>query len=170
MYEINKQICLPNATHLHIIQMNRWNKPKKPAMQPLDYWIYFFMRANKWQQLPQDAFIPEIEEAMTVLEDFADDPEKYEYYRARYNIQLAEQSIESENRRIREDYQQALESRDKAFDSRDKALESRDQAFESRDKAFKLVQSLLATNTMSAEQIAEITGLPIEQINRIANN
>ena len=46
MYERAMEICLPKSPHLHIVQMNRWRKPKNSTMQPLDYWIYFFMKAN----------------------------------------------------------------------------------------------------------------------------
>lgn len=110
MYEKLKDIDLPNSTHLHIVQMNRWRKPKKPAMKPLDYWIYFFMRANNWKHLPNDASIPEIQEAMTVLESFADDPEKYAYYQSRNQIQLAEISTENEYRKIRQQRDQLVQN------------------------------------------------------------
>ena len=48
MYEVEKQIHLPEATHLHIIQMNRWRKPKKSAMQQLDYWANRVKLAKTW--------------------------------------------------------------------------------------------------------------------------
>ena len=48
MYERDKQISLPEATHLHVIQMNRWRKPIKSAMQSLDFWANRVKLANTW--------------------------------------------------------------------------------------------------------------------------
>ena len=48
LYERDKQISLPEATNLHLIQMNRWRKPIKSAMQSLDFWANRVKLANTW--------------------------------------------------------------------------------------------------------------------------
>lgn len=161
MYEKELDINLPQSTHLHVIQLNRWRKPKKSAMQSLDYWIYFFMKANSWKYLPQDASIPEIKEAMTVLEEFANDPEKYEYYRARHNIQLVEQSVESENRQIREDYAKVVGQLDNAVAQLDSAF------IKNHQLKIKLAKTLLKTNSMTIEQVADSAELSIDDVKKL---
>ena len=82
-----------------------------------------------------------------MLEEFSNDPDKFEYYQSRHCIQMAELSVATEHQKIRDDYASAI----KQLDS---AVESRDQ----------LVKTLLAYNTMSIKQISQATGLSIEQI------
>ena len=110
---------------------------------------------------------PEIEEAMTVLEEFANDPEKYEYYRARHNIQLKEQSVESEYRQIREDYEQAVEQRNTAFEARDQETELKEQALaENHQLKVTLAKTLLEAKNMDISQTSEITELSVEEISK----
>ena len=38
-----------------------------------------------------------------MLEEFSNDPEKFEYYQSRHRIQIAELSVEAEHKQIREE-------------------------------------------------------------------
>ena len=48
MYKRGMEICLPKSPHLHIVQMNRWRKPKNSTTQPLDYWANRVKLVNTW--------------------------------------------------------------------------------------------------------------------------
>ena len=106
---------------------------------------------------------------MAVLEEFANDPEKYEYYRARHSIQLAEQSVESEYRQIREDYKQAVEQRDNAVKARNNETQLKEQALEENHQLkIAFAKSLLEASNSTIEQIAQATGLSITEINKLS--
>ena len=89
---------------------------------------------------------------MTVLEEFSNDSEKFEYYQSRQRIQMAELSVEAEHRQIREDYQQAI-----------------NKLGEKSSQLMTLAKTLIASNTMTVEQIADATGMSFDEINKLVN-
>ena len=103
---------------------------------------------------------------MTVLEEFSNDSEKFEYYQSRQRIQMAELSVEAEHRQIREDYQQAINKLDETSAKLDETSCLLD---EKSSQLMTLAKTLIASNTMTLDQIADATGMSIVEINKLVN-
>ena len=154
MYDPHRSTILNEDFEIHLLLLNRWLKPQH--LSPVDQWIYFFTQAKNWLKLPQELQVKPIKRAMRVLEKFSEQEESYYQYLERFNIRAKELSLNAEYRQIQDDYDQAIATL--------KQLKAQNK----QDK-IKSAKKLIALNTMPNDQIADITGLTIEQINKLAS-
>ena len=191
MYDPRRKTLLNEDFEIHVLLLNRWQKPEQ--LSPIDEWIYFFTEAKNWSTLPEELRAKHMRAAMKVLEQFSEQKESYYQYLERFNIRAKELSTEAEYRQIQQDYTQSQEDLEQTKGDLEQTQEHLHQTtgdlkqakedlkkakletnqvqstvnqLESQLKQNQLntAKNLIALNTLSNQQIAEATGLTVENI------
>lgn len=171
MYDPVRETLLNEDFELHVIQMNRWRKPAN--LQGLDEWLYFFTDAKNWSKLPKELQTEHMKRAMAVLEKFSEQKESYYQYLERMNVRTKEMMIEAESKALN-DENAALTADNQALNDENAALKDETQQLSAQIENYQLKQldnakKLIELNTLSVEQIAEMTQLSIEDIQALVD-
>ncbi|MFT4926476.1 MAG: putative transposase/invertase (TIGR01784 family) [Phenylobacterium sp.] len=95
MHDKCNDVLLTDHCSVHVLELEKWCKPK--ALQPSDYWLYFFKEAKHWHELPdQLQHFEELRQAMKVLHTFSEKQKSYHLYQARVNYVREQQTLEAE--------------------------------------------------------------------------
>ena len=169
--DLKKKAQLSQDLSLYLINLHRWQKPKD--LNNEDFWLYFLLFGHQWKQLPEDAKIPQLEEAMAVLEEFSEKEESYLVYQSRLAASIAARSEQVEREQMRksnaklkknnQQIQNRLEQTNLKLDQTNLELDQSKQQIE------QMVIGLIKSNTMSIEQIASLSKMTVEQVKAIKN-
>lgn len=98
-------MLLNDHLSIHVLELAKWQKPD--TLQPEDNWLYFFKEGKQFKSLPPELKqLPQMREAMSVLNAFSDQSEDYYRYKTRQQIlriQLSDKSVaEDKNQKLAE--------------------------------------------------------------------
>ena len=104
-YDRHHDVLLNEHLSIHVLELAKWQKPD--TLQPEDNWLYFFKEGKQFKALPPELKqLPQMREAMSVLNAFSDQSEDYYRYKTRQQvlrIQLSDKSVaEDKNQKLAE--------------------------------------------------------------------
>ena len=170
--DIDKGARISQDISLYIVNLHRWQKPQHLSEE--DYWLYFLNEASHWTKLPTDAQIPQLQEAMQVLEEFSEKEESFLVYQSRLAAYTAAISEEAERQQMAEEKQQMAEENQQMAEENKRLKqakklanqqlnlakqEAEQQIIEAERKNQQLIIGLLNTTDMDIEQIAKLSGI-----------
>lgn len=153
----------------YIVELNKWqseiplermNKEQLLTLQPLYYWLYFMKEAKNWLVLPEPLnHIPIMRELMNILEEISDRSENYARYLSAQDALRVKRTEEA----LREKAEKSLLlTKEQLTQAETQLNQAETQLNQERiDTALKLI----ALNSMSVEQIADISKLSVTQVN-----
>ena len=104
---------LSDQCSIHVLELEKWRYSE--TLNPEDQWLYFFKKAEHWEELPEIINTPKMRQAMAVLERFSEKERDYHLYQARQNAIREEQTRQKlleealrdkeEERKLREEVQ-----------------------------------------------------------------
>lgn len=153
--DMEKGARISQDISLYVINLHRWQKPEH--LSEIDYWLYFLNEGGNWKELPEDAQIPQLMEAMKVLEEFSEKEESFLVYQSRLAASIAARSEEAERKQMRE------ENKQMAAENEQMAAENQ----QIKSQLENMVIELLKANNLSIEKIATMSGMSIEQVRTV---
>ena len=174
--DMEKGARISQDISLYVINLHRWQKPEH--LSAIDYWLYFLNEGGNWKELPEDAQIPQLMEAMKVLEEFSEKEESFLVYQSRLAANIAARSEEAERKQMREEKKQ-MEAEKKQMEAANQkmAAENEQMATENQQMATEnqqiknqlenMVIELLKANNLSIEKISAMSGMSVEQVKTI---
>ncbi|HND33777.1 MAG TPA: Rpn family recombination-promoting nuclease/putative transposase, partial [Myxococcota bacterium] len=86
-------LTLGDHLHIHTLELPKWVRRLGPAPEPaLLRWLRFFTEAEDWEDVPVELQSPILEEAMGILETFAENASWNSAYRRRMNWEVSQRT------------------------------------------------------------------------------
>ncbi|MFT4927633.1 MAG: putative transposase/invertase (TIGR01784 family) [Phenylobacterium sp.] len=170
------QHVLTDHLAIHILELKKWKLSS--TLQAEDFWLYFFKEGKHFKELPPLIDIPELRQAMTVLEAFSEQEHAYHIYRSRLDaerdqltrdrmFEKATADAKAAKARADEERANAEEAKARAEKAETEVLEVRTRA-ESAEatlaKAQEEMQESLLRSGLQAIEVAKMTKLTVAEV------